>query len=338
MKVSMFQAIVAKKAAILQALGHKFYHEYGDTIAALLCLDHGFRANLKIQAASCTEIASVLQSFVIYSRELARIAHEQDPANDPGLQRLFGFSLIREVENMVRIPQNTFLHKCSLQRNSLNIRQDATEDIHLPSWELKSLIHDAIRDKLLQLVKDENEQCRKAPALSPCSTHAVVRTCTSNTCTAGHFDVQTLDKAWYTARVRIHLQQILIYQTIAPLAPQEHKFTITREQRSALGIRQIESTNSCCCQILALASLSYASPCASSVRVRGTSSAVLFPGGSKGHHSRQRLAERCLLQPHALGRQPLPLSRYRRGTGSVGLSAGQEYGSILHRTGALRGR
>ncbi|KAJ7671910.1 hypothetical protein B0H17DRAFT_1141332 [Mycena rosella] len=205
-EISMFQAIAKREISKLQLLAESFFA--GDNSAvALLCLDHCFTNPPKIQALQVDAVAKDLQVFYTYVKLLHHFAFGVDPCNSPAAEKLFGYR--KEGENNYSIAQGTFLHLAFAERPS-------DGNIILAGSEIRALFQKVLRDRLAKRVGEENEMCRITKAFEgPCPTYALFNGhCNRLNCPQEHILASSFGREKYTLRVRIHLQQILIYQSL----------------------------------------------------------------------------------------------------------------------------
>ena len=216
-KVAMFRTICGVHTADLMDLGIKFRDVHNDPFAALLCLDHAFTKGLKLQAANCFEVASVLSAFVVYTRELASRIVEPEPLKQAASQRLFGFCPTGDLNPSVRLRAGTFLHAARLRSSRLpgkvSRKVPDTEDLVLTQVDFKKLFKDALADRLIARIRSENQVCRTAPAFRPCASNIVFGSCFRNSCPDNHQSAD-INIELYRARLRIVFQQIMIYETL----------------------------------------------------------------------------------------------------------------------------
>lgn len=208
-QLSMFQAICSREKSKLERLGESF--EASNPTAALLSLDHCFTNPPKIQALRVDGVAKELQIFSGYVKLLNTFTWA-DPCTQPGVEKLFGY--IRQGEYDFLIPRGTFLHSALRQMNHpAFLRSSDEENIVLDGSNLREVYHQALKERLRLRVVQENEMCKRTRAFSPCLTFSIFEGhCNRENCPHEHASVPTREE--YNLRVRIHLQQILIFQTV----------------------------------------------------------------------------------------------------------------------------
>lgn len=221
----MFRAIVSENLAQLQELALKFYLE-NNKPAALLCLDHIFIRPPQIQTATIQETVSLLGMFYTYASLLRDIAFLSDPCALPLVQKLLAFEGFKNEG--FSISPGTFLYD---QLSAQQAHSTNEEEVRVISrLELSRVLKYALSERLRSRVMLENEICRRAKVFSPC-LYALLGTCTRPECPRDHVDPSTLKLDWYNNRVRIHLQQIQIFQTLhfinlGPERGKQHKYVI----------------------------------------------------------------------------------------------------------------
>lgn len=207
----MFQAILSQDVPRLQQLGLKFHLE-DNKPAALLCLDHVYSYPFGFQETTFEETISALEIFHAYASLLHDVAFTPEPCREGIIQRLFAFSPEREDRFLVH--KGTFLYN-AIAKQEVQF-SEANHDIQLVSQtELSQAFKNSVSERLRRRVMEENEVCRSAKIFSPC-LYALEGSCQRSTseCPRIHVDPARLNQKWYNDRVRIHLQQILIFQTL----------------------------------------------------------------------------------------------------------------------------
>ncbi|KAJ7801958.1 hypothetical protein B0H14DRAFT_3782099 [Mycena olivaceomarginata] len=201
-EISMFRAIASREV-------NKFLvaSESTNEAVTLLCLDHYFVDTPKIQAHPIDAVVGSLQVFHAYVKLLHRFAFNVDPCSSSAAEKLFGYK--REGKNNYSIPQGTFLYRAHPNRPSEG-------NILLTGSELRAIFRRSLSGRLAERVQTENRICRITMAFQgPCLTFAIFDgQCNRDNCPQEHILASSFSSQEYTLRVRIHLQQILIYQTL----------------------------------------------------------------------------------------------------------------------------
>lgn len=199
-------------ARSLLGLSDRFSRWHEDHGAALRCLDHVFSSLPKLQVASASEVATSLQHFLLYARLLQKSASEAEtnPCDNTDIKRLLGFEVATEDLFLVSRDTRMFVHYSLAPRQT-----DQGALVH--RWELEKPVTDNLKERLRSKVNGLNELCSRLRALQPCLAFAAYSRCVrseSSECPQEHLNMDNYDTHAYNLRVRIVLQQILIYQTI----------------------------------------------------------------------------------------------------------------------------
>ncbi|EJF58549.1 hypothetical protein DICSQDRAFT_172899 [Dichomitus squalens LYAD-421 SS1] len=179
--------------------------------AAFLCLDRVFSVPLKLQTATLSEIATKLETFYVYARLLQRLWSVNNPCEDPDIRKVF--ALQPSTEDMFLLPKGTLLateHNDRLTPSAREMEQGTL----VPRWELEKLVKHVLKVRLLKRVKEENDMCYSLRPLQPCLTHVVFRQCNRADCLRDHVETERYDATSYNTRIRTHILQILIFQTL----------------------------------------------------------------------------------------------------------------------------
>jgi len=213
----MFKAIISGASAELRQLGDTFLLAKNYP-AALLCLDHHFINPPRIQVMNGHQVADILGVFLAYARLLHDMAVESDPCSSPSIQKLFGFR--SQTENVILIPEGTFLHLI-LDRCQHTVLRSTVDGVLVSNRGLSRIFRQSLCDHLRHRVQEENVMCHKARTFSPCLTFAVFGNCNRPNgveCPQEHSTSSYLNPDSYNVRIRIHLQQVLIFQTLFSIA------------------------------------------------------------------------------------------------------------------------
>ncbi|PBK59143.1 hypothetical protein ARMSODRAFT_1027641 [Armillaria solidipes] len=210
-ELSMFTAIIDAQISRLRELGPEF-HKMGHSSAALLCLDQYFSQTLQIQDVALVDAINELSLFYTYVGLLSAAAFRTDPCGDAPTAALFGFRQIAENEFLV--PPHTWLHSAVLELRPEGVARDSDRNLRLPVLELRRLFCDALRGHLKQRIAAENDECARSKAFLPCLVYAVSGSCKRPECPEAHVLPSAIHAGYYNMRVRLHLQQILILQSL----------------------------------------------------------------------------------------------------------------------------
>ncbi|KAK0232764.1 hypothetical protein IW262DRAFT_1259156 [Armillaria fumosa] len=208
-ELSMFIAISQDQTSRLRELGLEF-HKIGHSSAALLCLDRYFSRALQIQSMALVDAIEELDLFYIYVNLLSATVYQTDPCEDIATATLFGFQWM--ADNKFLVPRNTWLHIAALE---LQLRSaTSNSDFILSASELRGLFHCVLIDHIKQRIDAENDECARSKAFQPCLVFAVSGFCTQPNCPGAHVSPSVIDAGYYNMRIRLHLQQILIFQVL----------------------------------------------------------------------------------------------------------------------------
>jgi hypothetical protein len=150
--------------------------------------------------------------FYAYTRLVHDIAGHPDPCNERLVQKLFAFEVSRD--DVFSVHPGTFLYRETADQQALFFQ--GGHERHLVSrGDLSRVLKQSLGERLRSRVMQENEICRRAKVFSPC-LNAFLGTCTKSPadCPRDHVDLAGMKPEWYNNRVRIHLQQIQIFQSI----------------------------------------------------------------------------------------------------------------------------
>ncbi|KAK0440419.1 uncharacterized protein EV420DRAFT_1650550 [Desarmillaria tabescens] len=210
-ELSMFTAIIRGQISQLRELG-LIFHKIGHSSAALLCLDQYFSRVLRIQDMALVDAVEELNLFYTYVGLLSAAAFRTDPCRDVTTAALFGFRRIAENEFLV--PQNTWLYSEILKLQPRNLPRDSDSNLRLSVLELRGQFRYILRSHLQQRVAAENDECARSKAFAPCLVFAISGFCSRPECPEAHAPPSAMNIDYYNMRVRLHLQQILILQSL----------------------------------------------------------------------------------------------------------------------------
>lgn len=206
----MFEAIKAGDLKLLRTLSKQFVSR-GDKVSAVLCLDHYFQSFPNLHNFTSLELSELLHDFLGYCRSLESLIVTPNPCNSLLIQKLF--RIYPSSDNILWLPNATFLHNKLLETRANLVGSDE-EGILISEWELTRRFKEFLINRLLHVVKLENDSCHCASAFNPCLPYIVNRQCNRPQCPRQHIETTSLTRSWYNLQVRIHLQQILILQTL----------------------------------------------------------------------------------------------------------------------------
>ena len=209
-QISMFRAIIAENTQTLRRLGLSFYHS-DNKPAALLCFDHIFNTPPMFDGSTLDEMVFSLDIFYKYAKLLRDVAFIQDPCDCPFMQKLFSIQPLRD--DYFTLPVGTLLYGTVARRGNLpfdgNTAQRTVSNVEL-SRTLKATLSDRV---CMRVMEETDVFMTKVTSMSPCLDF-LADSCDHAECTRAHVGTLAVDTAWYNARVRIHLKQILVFQVI----------------------------------------------------------------------------------------------------------------------------
>jgi hypothetical protein len=196
----------------------------GASPAALLCLDRVFRIARNLQTADDVDVSAYMRHFHTYLDLLREIANAQGGHERQGIRRLFGLSF-SEADGTYLANTGTYLHGFISEKKYLVLR--ATEEgMYISSRQVADYLSRAVLDRLRIRVEHQQLAHKSLKVFKPCCiSNAVFSQCNSLECHRQHVDVKTISKTWYSGRVGIHLQQIMILQVCITLASCEYLMT-----------------------------------------------------------------------------------------------------------------
>ncbi|KAF8807162.1 hypothetical protein BYT27DRAFT_7189247 [Phlegmacium glaucopus] len=215
-ELTMFEAINAGDLKLLRTLSKKFVSR-NDRVSAVLCLDHYFQSFPSLRNLTSLELSELLHDFHFYCRSLETLILARNPCNNILIRKLF--RIHPSSDNIFLLPNATFLHS-KIIATRVNLVRSDEEGILISEWELRRKFKECLMDRLLHIVQTENNSCRHdASAFTPCLPYIVNRQCNRVQCPRQHIEASSLTRSWYNLQVRIHLQQILIFQTLRTAPP-----------------------------------------------------------------------------------------------------------------------
>jgi hypothetical protein len=205
----MFKAIRNKDYSNLLSLGYRLGIA-GAKAASLLCLDHAFRTGRKLATASEAEVSLYLRQFYTYLHLLRDITTEHS-VQHPGVRRLFGLSF-SDSDGTYLVLSGTYLHKFIVKASWPALRS-GDEGLYLSSSQASGYLRFSILEHLRIRVDHHGLACGDVKAFEPCCiSYTVFGQCNSSECRRQHINVRKATKDWFSLRVGIHLQQIMILQ------------------------------------------------------------------------------------------------------------------------------
>lgn len=228
----MFSAILRQDYATLYRLSASFLLDHQDKAACGLCLDYVFAdpSRLIANATSLEDLTSILCSFLEYANLLAYTAYDANACGTDWVQRLFGFTVSGD-NNIVTI---NLLSLVSFEAKDKSVsipRQEITVSVH----DFVPMLQAVARRRLQTCVRLENEICTQCPVIFPCTVYAIYGECSRKPCATKHTRTQQVfSVSAFNLRLRIIMQQILIYRTAEFLMGREDQMRQRRLVKSHL--------------------------------------------------------------------------------------------------------
>lgn len=208
----MFKTIASSDFDALLQLGKKFYVDFHDIPASLLCFDHVFIRPFRLQNMECPELSELLEGFLMYTEELRKLSFQYEAFSDAAIQRLFGFQT--SENQIVTVPNSSYMYTFLFNSGALRSREDGF--ITMLSNDFMPSFSQALRNRIEVRVHAEHIELSGSPIFRPCLVHAVYGECNTADCHTryAHIAKEKMNVEWYNARVRVVLQQIQICQTL----------------------------------------------------------------------------------------------------------------------------
>jgi hypothetical protein len=210
----MFRAIEINDVSALRGLAQSFYSA-DNKPAALLCLDHVFRTPPRLQAADDATVSQYLGAFYAYLHLLRSAAVDPNIHTRHSIRKLFALTVAEdETYHSLR---NTHLYQL-VTKKSWPCLLVTEQELGFSSNQVASYIKQALWGRITMRVAQQEATCTVMKAFSsPCIAHCVYSQCNTQGCNRQHVDVKTVTTEWYSRRVGLHLQEIMILQVGRPL-------------------------------------------------------------------------------------------------------------------------
>ncbi|KAH9910160.1 uncharacterized protein B0H18DRAFT_516086 [Fomitopsis serialis] len=220
----MFKAIISNDVSKLLKLSEQFRQRHNDMASALRCLDNAFIAMPNLRGAPLPFIADTLRHFSVYVNLLHAFASTPNLSDNEGIQRLFAFKAASE--DFFLIPDNTFLYAGCVRRWSQGFR-GSDQGVLILKHELNRLLRHSLQERLCGKVREENELCHRTRAFQVCLPFFAFGRC-NRECLQEHVVANEYTMDQYNLRIRVILQQILIYNSAHAV---EDRFVQARQHR-----------------------------------------------------------------------------------------------------------
>lgn len=206
----MFRAIAKRDFVTLETLGKSFASR-GNLAAAFLSFDHLFSVPLKLQTTPLSEVTTKLQTFFEYARCLQKFGMDPHVCDNEAVRKVF--AIRASGEELFVLPKDSFLGSQASIRITPSA-QITDLGLSVPRGELERLLKHVLHSLLLRRVNQENSTLRVLRRLQPCLTYAVLQQCNRVECPRHHDDFEHYGAAVYNNRIRVIMQQMLIYQVL----------------------------------------------------------------------------------------------------------------------------
>ncbi|THU96851.1 hypothetical protein K435DRAFT_754482 [Dendrothele bispora CBS 962.96] len=221
-EIKMFQAIMSKSIVQLRQQANHFL-EANNIPAAILCFDHYYGAMPSLSKLSVFDLTRELKDFLLYIRLLSSTMTAGNPQDSDDLAKLFAFQ--RLSESQILLSKGSYLHSKLGDSTSVS-----DQDSILPPQDLLDLIRKYIGQRLRNRILKENSDCKNARAIYLCLNFSLHGSCNRNEkCTDAHVEQSSFDVAYYNARIRVHLQQVLILKELHALDFASESLTTQRK-------------------------------------------------------------------------------------------------------------
>ena len=179
-----------------------------DRASKLLALDLYFDdMSSALDVSSQAGIVSSLRLFHEYSLLMRDSALDKAPLDSPWLCTLF--QIERDGED-VRTKPGTFVYQGSVRGDSLQPEEQPEQSVVSLSYhKFSENINRLLWERLNTRVSEKDRISSRLSIFHPCIHLTLHRTCHSD-----HSASHLLDENWFNQRVRFHLQQVMILDTL----------------------------------------------------------------------------------------------------------------------------
>ncbi|KAI0258666.1 hypothetical protein BC834DRAFT_835038 [Gloeopeniophorella convolvens] len=196
----MFRAIYEGDVARLLSLAERILLLDDRKDAALLCLDHVFRAQDQPKGSD-TQILHIAKAFYSFVDLLQQVLFFPAPWSQSRIRRLFSFSVT--PEGRVCLLRGTFLHSCYVTSQ----RHSPEEDVMAGFAVFHSLYRVVVGQRLRERIETFSSKSLRVHMLEPCEVFAATGKCDHGPDCAR---IHVLDQIWFDRRLQFHVLQILI--------------------------------------------------------------------------------------------------------------------------------
>lgn len=212
----MFRHLQSNSLEQLLELSDKFLNHHKNPICSLRCLDHAFSSPSLFHDMTFETAPQTLRYFKSYTEVLQIPLFFPDPLKESDIQKLLAINKISDEEFIVANNSILLNQKYALNDAIHTLRTGDGGSV-ISRWELMRLMAWVLRKHLHTRITEENRACHASPVFRMCLQAAVFGMCRRERCQAYHMqDTSPFKAREYNTLVRIHLQQIMIYDAIHP--------------------------------------------------------------------------------------------------------------------------
>jgi len=204
----MFKIIRWREFGKLSDLASSFV-QTDNPNSALLCFDYYFNQTPSLVDMDIIQMEDCLKQFFDYIHILHQVAFNVNPCTEERVWKLLGVTS-NELEEHFSIPPGTLLYRHAIRSDAFSTK-DSNIPLTLPKDQFTEFFRGAVRERLLDQVTRENDMCRKAPALFVCLRQTTYGDCNATPCPRSHIRP---DPEWFLCWLKVHLLQILVYNSI----------------------------------------------------------------------------------------------------------------------------
>lgn len=229
-QIHMFEVIVSGSLIGLRDLGIAFLR-HNNLAAAIMSFDHYFGLLPDLQAMDANILRTELNAFHLYVQLLYDVAFDNAPGNNLHILKLCEVQPL--AENEFFIPERTILHTEISTEFEMDSPDVSAAGITGTAVELSSAIRRSFTRRLSQRIKAENAMALRARGLFPCLLFSVFGFCRRPDCPEAHL-TEGMDATAYNLRIGLHLQQILIFQTLYASSSGDNTHDLNLQRRYAI--------------------------------------------------------------------------------------------------------
>ncbi|KAF8588487.1 hypothetical protein K439DRAFT_1335105 [Ramaria rubella] len=214
--IKFFYAILNKDNTQLLSLARQSPQIPGSNpMLALLCLDQALSKPPRMLDEDARTVSRQLEDYDMYVQLLRTVILDWHKAEAAAL-----LGLVDDThEAIAETTQEFCVLSTSVLYKYLGRNQSHNEEIKIPSTGLPETIRDVLGQRMVNRVLEEHEVCLHTKAFRPCINFALHGICNYHACPRDHIPRGAHSVEAFNLRVRLHMQQILIVQTLDTSAP-----------------------------------------------------------------------------------------------------------------------